>query len=384
MKSYIRIACFFLMLLFVAACGAQSAAPEPVVQPTPEPAAPTEEPMQEESVVLVSDTPVPEEPSAPVEAPTQEPTEEPTPEPTEEPTPEPTPERPEGEIALHFPDYDTGVNADYSYQSDDLRIAITVHQEVIKDHLDRDIPETYYVADIWIRNLNSFRIAFSGGEYGAPAEEPETLVKRENAILAVNGNYNQGLTLQAGVLQHNWRRNRGWNSCAIGVLYKDGSFKTFRLSKEKFNLEQELKNGAWHAWQFGPIVIRDYEEGPGATNYSNMGFKARNIFGYYEPGHYVIMTCDNSSKDAQGMNEYQMVKVMKSLGVKEAFNLDGGTSAVLVFMGEVINHPTMRNDNGTAAQGRPVVDMLVFGEYDENGYSPDLSTLTPSKFKGRD
>jgi exopolysaccharide biosynthesis protein len=166
------------------------------------------------------------------------------------------------------------------------------------------------------------------------------------------------------------------------VLYTDGSMEAVRL--KDFDLAAAQEKGIVHAWQFGPIVIRNYEEGPDATKYGNMGFKARNILGYYEPGHYVIMTCDNSSKNAQGMNEYQMVAVMKSLGVKEAFNLDGGTSAVLVFMGEIINHPTMRSDHGNAAVGRPIVDMLVFGEYDENGNSPDLSTLTPAKCKCRD
>lgn len=387
MRSFIRIACFLLMLLFVVACGAQSAAPESAAQPTSEPAAPIEAPVEEESVVFANETP---EPAEPVETFEPLPTEEPTPAPTEAPTPEPT-ETPEptraplpGEIAVNFPDYDTGVDADYSYQSDNLRIAITVHEETMKDHLNRKLKETYYVADIWIRSLNSFRLAFSKGEYGKGSEEPETLACRENAIFAVNGNYNQGLTLESGVLQHNWRRNKGWNSCAIGVLYKDGSFKSFRLTKEVFDLDKELKNGAWHAWQFGPIVIRNGEEGPGATEYHNMGYKARNILGYYEPGHYVIMTCDNRGKDAQGMNEYMMVDIMKSLGVKEAFNLDGGTSAVMVFMGKIINHPTLRTDDGKSVVGRPIVDMLVFGEYDENGNSPDLSTLTPAKCKGRD
>jgi exopolysaccharide biosynthesis protein len=110
-----------------------------------------------------------------------------------------------------------------------------------------------------------------------------------------------------------------------------------------------------------------------------MGFKARNILGYYEPGHYVVVTCDNRGDDAQGMNEYMMVDLMKSLGVKDAFNLDGGTSAVLGFMGEVINHPTLRNDNGSLVEGRPIGDMLLFGEPGEDGAFVDLSALTAAK-----
>lgn len=357
------------ILLLLTACGSTAAAPIAEAE-TPAPAEPIEE------AVVVVETP------APVETPTEAPTEKPTEEPTQ--APEPAQEPKEGVIAVNFPDYDTGVDADYSYQSDDLRIAINVIETTMPDNTNRQLKETYYVADIWVRNINGIRTAFAKGEFDKGTEEGKTLARRENAILAVNGNYNQGLCLHGGKLLKKLRENKGWNSGAVGILYRDGSLKTFYLKSETLNIEQEIENGAWYGWQFGPIVIRDYEEGPGATRYSNMGFKARNILGYYEPGHYVIVTCDNRGEDAQGMNEFMMVDLMKSLGVKDAFNLDGGTSAVLVFMGEVINHPTTRNDNGTSVSGRPLLDMLVFGEYDENGNSPDLSSLTPAKFKGRD
>jgi hypothetical protein len=98
----------------------------------------------------------------------------------------------------------------------------------------------------------------------------------------------------------------------------------------------------------------------------------------------VIVTCDadTNTNDPLGMTADDMIAIMQSLGVKEAFNLDGGTSAVMVFMGEVINSPTPRDGSKDAAVGRPLKDMLLFGEYDENGVSPDLSSLSASKFKG--
>ena len=92
---------------------------------------------------------------------------------------------------VNFPDYDTGVDADYSYQSDELRIAI----KVVKDDEKK---QTYYIADIWMRNLDSFRPAFAHGEFRTGAEEGDVFAKRENAILAVNGSFNQGLMLHAG------------------------------------------------------------------------------------------------------------------------------------------------------------------------------------------
>ena len=381
MKKTLRLLCLAaaFMLLF-AACGkpeepADAAALE-AEQPAPaETAAPG--PEETEAVEIVS---TPEPTAAPTLVPTPEPTPEPTSEPTAEPTPEPTPKPTrapkEGDITTNFPDYDTGVDADYSYQSDELRIAIKVVRDEQK--------HTIYIADIWMRNLNSFRTAFGNGEYNNGTEDGAALASRENAILAVNGSYNQGLTLHAGERYKGLRKNNGWNSSSACIIYKDGSMKTFQLAKESLNVDAEIKNGAWHGWQFGPVIIRDGQPGPNARSYGSLGYKARNILGYYEPGHYVIVTCDadTNTNDPLGMTADDMIAIMQSLGVKEAFNLDGGTSAVMVFMGEVINSPTPRDGGKDAAVGRPLKDMLLFGEYDENGVSPDLSSLSASKFKG--
>ena len=353
MKNILRILCAALALMSVLACAGEPA----VEQPTPEIGNVTVD-----SVVLDAT----EQPDATVVAPTDTPVPTDTPEPVE--TPVPTRAPMPGDIAtVNFPNYDTGVDADYSYQSDELRIAIKVV-------VDKEAKQTCYVADIWMRNLNSFRTAFAKGSFNSGSEEGDALAQRENAILAVNGSYNQGLTIHAGELYKNLRQNKGWNSCAVGAIYTDGSLRTFRLKKEPFDAKKELKNGVWHAWQFGPIIIRDGEAGPGADAYG-LGYKARNMLGYYEPGHYVIVTCDAGRDDAKGMNEYEMIDFMKSLGVKHAFNLDGGTSAVMVFMGKVINRPTKRNDNGTMVAGRPILDMLVFAEYNAEGIAPGYDEI---------
>ncbi len=51
-----------------------------------------------------------------------------------------------------------------------------------------------------MRSLDSFRTGFAHGKFNSGREEGDDFAKRENAILAVNGNFNQGLTLHAGEL----------------------------------------------------------------------------------------------------------------------------------------------------------------------------------------
>ena len=371
MKKWISILFAALMLFSVMTACAEK--PKEAEEPAAETAQPTDAP--EEHFAVAVDAPT----DAPTAVPlTPEPTEESTEAPTSVPTaeavvPEATRAPKDGDIAtVNFPNYDTGKDADYSYQSDELRIAIKIHA-------DTEAHQTYYVADIWMRSLDSFRTGFAHGKFNSGREEGDDFAKRENAILAVNGNFNQGLTLHAGELVKKAQEAKKWNSSGIGILYKDGTFKSFNLKRDKFNINTELKNGAWHGWQFGPALIQNGEI---AQDLNRSPIASRNMIGYYEPGHYVIVTCDEARDDAIGISEIDMGNYMKALGVKEAFNLDGGTSAVMVFMGQIINNPTPRIDkDGKTVAGRPLVDMLLFAEYDADGKAPDLSTITAVKFK---
>lgn len=294
----------------------------------------------------------------PTEAPTEEPTEAPTPEPTEAPTPVPTREPEEGDICANFPDYDTGVDADYSYQSDELRIAI-------KKVVDEENVMTYFVADIWMRNYRSFRTAFGSGEFCGAAEDATTISERENAILGVSGSYNQGFVLHNGVFYQSIKKKKSDNCLA---LYKTGELVAYRYEADGFNAKKAAENGVWQGWQFGPMFIHN---GESATGYNPGGTRhPRCIIGYYEPGHYVMVLVDGRQEGYSiGMNYYECVELMESLGCVEAYNLDGGESIRMTFMGEVINHPSGDRD-GDGMGDRLIVDMLVFAEYDLEGNAP--------------
>ena len=366
------ILCLAALFLLGAACGTPSPAPQPEATVPP-----TEAPETEPDIVAV-------ETIAPT--PTVDPTT-PTPEPTPTPSPTPSPTPRPGDIAINFPDYDTGVDADYSYQSDELRIAITVYEGTLRDEAEnRDLASMYYVTDIWVKNLRSMRKMYGKGQFNKHTENADKFAKRENAIVAVHGNNNEGLVLHEGEVYQNLRQYKGWNSKSVCIIYKDGSMKTFYLPKEPLNLEQEIANGAWYGWQFGPIIIRDYKKGPDITKYKKLGYKARTMLGYYEPGHYVLVVADQRGSRARGLSGLMMYDLMKSLGVKEAFNLDGGTSAVLVFMGEIINRPVYgKTEDGNVVYGRPILDLFGFGEYDEEtGAFAPLSSLTGVKYKDKE
>ena len=176
-------------------------------------------------------------PFLPEDDPTMEPSTGSMPETTPTPTPVPTraPEGTpfqtrapmEGDVATdRFPNYDTGTDAEYSYQSDELRIAI----DVIRD---TEAHQRIFVADIWMRNLRAFRTGFAHGRYQSGTEEGTDFANLENAILAVNGNYTIGRLSVHDGKAYGAIKGKGWNHSGFCGLYSDGTIRTFELPDRK-------------------------------------------------------------------------------------------------------------------------------------------------------
>ena len=295
---------------------------------------------------------------------------------TPKPTPGPTRAPVEGDVSTdRFPDYDTGTDADWSYQSDELRVAI-------KKVEDEDESLVYYVADVWIRNINSFRMGFGHGKFNAGREDPEDFAQRERAIFGVSGTMNSGLVIHNGTKIKNAESSDIGFRSGIMLIYRDGSVKTInRAKKQTFNYNKENKKngGIWQGFQFGPVVLQNGEI---PTGLKKIERHPRIIFGYCEPGHYVLVAVDGRTKASIGMTEQEMGELMQSLGCTDAMNLDGGTSAVMLFMGKTINVPSGKDVDGDGVAGRNIVDLLAFAEYDADGNAPELSLVTPDKTYG--
>ena len=311
------------------------------------------------------------------ELPLPTPTDEPTPRPTPDPEATPQPTRPpmEGDVATdRFPSYDTGWDADWSYQSDELRIAV----KRVENEEDRIV---YYVADIWMRNINCFRTEFAGGRHQAPREDPEDFANRVNAIFGISGTMNSGLIVHNGTKYQNAEDPDIPFRTGVVAIYRDGSVKMFRLKKQTFNYkkESEKNGGLLHALQFGPILVQDGEIPSGLKQKER---HPRIIFGYCEPGHYIAVAVDGRTKTSIGMTEQEMAELMLSLGCTDAINLDGGNSAVMLFMGKTINVPSGKDKDGDGIAGRNILDLLAFAEYDETGNAPALSSVHPDHVRG--
>lgn len=256
--------------------------------------------------------------------------------------PEASPAPAPGDFSAVFPAYDTGENAAYSYQTDDLRIAVSFVQE-------NDI--AYFVADVWVRNIELFRTSFAGGEFSTGITETvRRMAKDAGAMLAVSGDFcgahKTGAVIRNGVL---YREDAGDQD--ICVLYYDGTMKVY--AADRFSVDEAVMGGAWQAWSFGPSLLDD---GQALTMFSRNRISGKNprcAIGYYEPGHYCLVVVDGRQDGySEGMTLEELSALFAKLGCEEAYNLDGGATAMMVYNDDIISSPS--------GGGRASSDIICF------------------------
>ncbi|HWQ97718.1 MAG TPA: phosphodiester glycosidase family protein [Clostridia bacterium] len=245
-----------------------------------------------------------------------------------EATPQPTATPVPGDFSAGFPAQDTGLNADYSYQTDQERIAIKRVQE---DGV------TYFVADVYVKNIDALKTAFARGTYGKNIYDfPINTAQQNQAVFAVSGDYysarSQGIVIRNGQLY------RDVPASDLCVLYQDGVLET--MASDAFDLNAALARGVWQSWSFGPALLG--KDGEALTEFDSKltDRHPRSAIGYYAPGHYCFVIVDGRQKGySVGMHLSELSTLFVKLGCKAAYNLDGGATAVMMFRGNIINQP---------------------------------------------
>ena len=277
------------------------------------------------------------EPEAPVEEPEVE----------ETPEPEPTEAAPTGYFGDKFPDKFTDgqvIKTDSSYQSANLNITLNQYEYE---------GAVFYLADIYIRDIECFRTAFAEDRFGRGLTEmPVDINKRARGVVAVNGDYygtrTDGVVIRNGELYRD--KSLTMDVCA---LYWNGVMETY--TRRQFDARKAMEAGCYQAWHFGPMLLD--ENGKPKTSFSNASIGPKNprtVLGYYEPGHYCFVVVDGRSSDSDGLTIKVLAKLMSKLGCQRAYNMDGGATSMLLIGNKVVSHPY----NG----GRPSSDIILISD----------------------
>lgn len=246
----------------------------------------------------------------------------------------------------------TATVTDSSYKDDNISINLT--ETTVKN-------TQVYVADITVSSSDYLKTAFAQNAFGTnvTAKTSETATDN-NAILAINGDYyganSTGYVIRNGVVYRDTVRENSNNGDL--AIYKDGSFKI--IYEDQISADQLVKDGVVNLLAFGPALVENGEIAVGTNEEVGqaMASNPRTAIGIIDENHYIIVVSDGRTSESKGLSLYQMAEVMKSYGVKTAYNLDGGGSSTLYFNGQVINKPTT---GGNKISERAVSDIVYIG-----------------------
>ena len=238
------------------------------------------------------------------------------------------------------------VVTDTSYADDNITVSVATY---------RYLDTTVYAADVQISDISYLQSVFAQDSYGRNITDTvSSMAEASSAVLAVNGDYygarEKGYVLRNGVL---------YRSSSSGaedlVIHADGSFTV--IDEDDVSAEELLEDGALQVYSFGPALITDYEIAVDADDEVGhaMSSNQRTAVCEIEPLHYLFVVSDGRTDESEGLSLREFAEFLSGLGVKTAYNLDGGGSSTMVFMGEVINRPTT---NGKRIKERSVSDSV--------------------------
>ncbi len=234
----------------------------------------------------------------------------------------------------------------------DGTMSVTITTERVGD-------TTVYVADVVLSSADQLKTAFADNTYGRNVTDTtSSIAESVGAVLAINGDFygsqQAGYVIRNGALYRSIAKS-GAEDLAICV---DGSFAIVR--EDEITAQALLEGGAQNVLSFGPALIEDGEIA--VSVYDEVGrakaSNPRTAIAVVDELRYLFVVSDGRTSESEGLSLYELAAFLQSKGVRTAYNLDGGGSSTMVFLGRVVNHPTA---NGKSMKERSVSDIVYVG-----------------------
>lgn len=255
---------------------------------------------------------------------------------------------------------------DWNYKDDNETIRIRQVQTGTGD--DRI---TYYVADVAFNGTTNLMTAFAKNAFGRNVvQNTSTIAANNHAVFAINGDYYgfraDGVTIRNGTLYRDEPARDGL------ALLDNGTLLPY--DEEEKPADELLAEGVLDTWSFGPVLVQDGEiAGDFGSMRIDKNFGNRSIqdanprtgIGMIAPNHFLFVVVDGRSAGySRGMTLAEFANLFKELGATEAYNLDGGGSSTMYFMGRVVNDPLGKGDE------RGVSDIIYVPASRQGGSTP--------------
>lgn len=255
---------------------------------------------------------------------------------------------------------------------------------IINRRFDGALPLTWYESELWVDT--------EAGEFVQNIERDPAQRHRDrgdaaetalmhHVVFAVNGDYYTyrmgsknghpvGIEIRNGEIYFDSQyteKTEFFPNLDTLAFYRDGRVDVHHSYELK--PKEYLDAGAYNVYSFGPFLVRggalsEWVQAPEKTNAKN----PRHAFGMIEPGHYMDIMCEGRlGSRSEGVTMYQLALMAKKAGLTEALNLDGGQTAVVVFMGKQLNRIAKYNVGDKPNVSRPTCEVIGVGISDQVG-----------------
>ena len=202
------------------------------------------------------------------------------------------------------------------------------------------------VAWVEIASPSQLRTAIAGKKVTSNSSAlVKSMAEKNNAVVALNGDYysNDPNKTTFEYRMGEKVRSKTNQKKDILIIDENGDFHIVLAAAKK---DQQAALDAVadahtivNAFTFGPALVKDGEilKMNKEYGYNPSGREPRAAIGQLDKLSYVMVIAEGRG-ESKGVTHQELADFMGALGCQNAFNLDGGGSATMVFNGEYYNH----------------------------------------------
>lgn len=255
----------------------------------------------------------------------------------------------------------------WHYKDDSLNI--TTEKRYV-DEYDCNVYVTHiYTKDYSLfttGNANTESLTATSVYYASDIAETYNMIYAQNTdTFLYDGNSHEGIIIRQGEVV------RDILSEDMLAYFDDGSMEIYRYGDD-VSAEMLIEKGATVSFSFGPVLVDEYQVNLSCVKVRLANRNPRSAIGYVEPGHYVFIVSDGRDNSvSRGLNMIQLARLFEDEGCYLAYNLDGGMTTTVLFMGNYITHRPSYSSGSQWFYYRRVAELMYFGTSDV--YQNDLS-----------
>ncbi len=214
------------------------------------------------------------------------------------------------------------------------------------------------IARVSISDPSQLRTATAGSLTSSRVALISSMAKKYNAVLALNANYfvNDPAKTSFEYRMGSRIRARLNRKKDLLIIDEKADFHLF-VKSDAAEVDAFLGQGRTivNAFTFGPALVADgtlLSIDP-EYGYNPHGREPRIAIGQTGALEYVVVLAEGRTKESQGVTQQELADFMYGLGCLQAFNLDGGNSATMVFNGGYYQDKSVENERAQS-------DMIYF------------------------